>query len=103
MNTGRAKSSMNNKQQNVTLREAKKMFGLWDNVYHQNAVKNLDPTARWDPTKMAQERKKKVEKENEESSEEETDGKKNTNILFWVKTIYHIIFSINNSSIGQFP
>ena len=74
MNTNRTKSSMNNKQQNVTLKEAKKMFGLWDNVYHQNAVKNLDPTSRWDPTKMAQERKKKVEKENASSSEEETDG-----------------------------
>ena len=92
MNTGRAKSSMNNKQQNVTLREAKKMFGLWDNVYHQNAVKNLDPTARWDPTKMAQERKKKVEKENEESSEEETDGKKIKIFSFELTIIYHIIF-----------
>ena len=71
MNTGRTKSSMNNKQQNVTLKEAKNMFGLWDNVYHQNAVKNLDPTARWDPTKMAQERKKKVEKDDDSSEEED--------------------------------
>ena len=66
---------MNNRQQkDVTLKEAKEMFGLWDNVYHQNAVKNLDPSSRWDPTKSSQEQKKKVEKVGS-SSEKEIEGK----------------------------
>ena len=74
IDANRAKSLMKIKQQDVTLKEAKKRFGLWDNVYHQNAVKNLDPSSRWNPTKISQEQKKKVEKA-EYSSEEETDGK----------------------------
>ena len=49
---------MFNKGQNVSLKEAKKMFGLWDNCYNTNAVKNLDPTTRWDPSKVAEEKKK---------------------------------------------
>ena len=89
MNTGRTKSSMSNKQQNVTLKEAKNMFGLWDNVYNHNAVKNLDPTARWDPTKMAQERKKKVEKDDESSEEE--DGEEL--FVYFSKIIYKMCFS----------
>ena len=67
----REKSSMF-KNQNCTLKEAKKLYGLWDNVYNHNAVKNLDPASRWDPSKMAEEKKKKKEVE-KESSEEETD------------------------------
>ena len=74
IDANRAKSLMKIKHQDVTLKEAKKRFGLWDNVYHQNAVKNLDPTSRWNPTKISQEQKKKVEKA-EYSSEEEIDGK----------------------------
>ena len=62
------------KQQDVTLKEAKKRFGLWDNVYHRNAVKNLDPSSRWNPTKISQEQKKKVEKV-VSSSKEEIEGK----------------------------
>ena len=73
--SNRSKSLMNNRQQkDVTLKEAKEMFGLWDNVYHQNAVKNLDPSSRWDPTKSSQEQKKKVEKVGS-SSEKEIEGK----------------------------
>merc|ERR1711976_11627 len=38
MKSNQSKSSMFNKGQNVSLKEAKKMFGLWDNCYNTNAV-----------------------------------------------------------------
>ena len=71
------KGSMFNKGQNVSLKEAKKMFGLWDNLYNTNAVKNLDPTTRWDPSKVAEEKKKKVEtkQDSDDEDEEDEDGK----------------------------
>ena len=57
----------------MTLKQAKQLFGLWDNAYHESALKNCDPARRWDPAKFANMRKKKLEKV-EESSEEESDG-----------------------------
>ena len=71
------KGSMFNKGQNVSLKEAKKMFGLWDNCYNTNAVKNLDPSTRWDPSKVAEEKKKKVEtkQDSDDEVEEDDDGK----------------------------
>ena len=67
----RALSTMNENQ--MTLKQAKQLFGLWDNAYHESALKNCDPARRWDPAKFANMRKKKLEKV-EESSEEESDG-----------------------------
>ena len=74
----RALSTMNDNQ--MTLKQAKTMFGLWDNAYHESALKNLDPARRWDPAKMVNLRRKKVEKaeDAESSSEEESEGK------FWL-------------------
>ena len=59
-----------NKNQ-MSLGQAKKLFGLWDNAYHANGLKNLDPARRWDPTKMS---KLIMKKGGESSSDEETDG-----------------------------
>ena len=57
----------------ISLKEAPLIFNLWDNVYHQNGVKNLENNGRWDPSKLANEHnaKKKKEKKFEVSSEEE--------------------------------
>ena len=67
----------------MSLGQAKKLFGLWDNAYHANGLKNLDPARRWDPTKMS---KLIMKKGGESSSDEETDGMyikfTNSNIQF---------------------
>ena len=65
----RALTTMNKNQ--MSLGQAKKLFGLWDNAYHANGLKNLDPARRWDPTKMS---KLIMKKGGESSSDEETDG-----------------------------
>ena len=74
----RALSTMNKNQ--MSLKQAQKLFGLWDDAYHANGLKNLDPARRWDPAKMVNLRRKKVEKaeDAESSSEEESEGK------FWL-------------------
>ena len=40
-------------QRKISLKEAPLIFNLWDNVYHQNGVKNLETNGRWDPSKLA--------------------------------------------------
>ena len=74
----RALSTMNKNQ--MSLKQAQKLFGLWDDAYHANGLKNLDPARRWDPAKMVNLRRKNVEKAEaaESSSEEESEGK------FWL-------------------
>ena len=47
-----AKSGMF-EQRKISLKEAPLIFNLWDNVYHQNGVKNLETNGRWDPSKLA--------------------------------------------------
>ena len=47
-----AKSGMF-EQRKIPLKEAPLIFNLWDNVYHQNGVKNLETNGRWDPSKLA--------------------------------------------------
>ena len=73
----RALTTMNKNQ--MSLGQAKKLFGLWDNAYHANGLKNLDPVRRWDPTKMAKLVTKKDGDNAESSSEEETDGEHTLN------------------------
>ena len=63
----------------MSLKQAQKLFGLWDNAYHANGLKNLDPARRWDPTKMARLVTKKDGDNAESSSEEETDGEHTLN------------------------
>ena len=73
----RALSTMNKNQ--MSLKQAQKLFGLWDDAYHANGLKNLDPARRWDPTKMAKLVTKKDGDNAESSSEEETDGEHTLN------------------------
>ena len=74
----REKSSLFEKR-NVTLKEAPAVFGLWDNVYHQNGIKSLDEKGRWDPTQAskAQEKKKKLESSSEEDSDDSDSNDSN--------------------------
>ena len=61
-------------QRKISLKDAPLIFNLWDNVYHQNAVRNLESTGKWDPSKLAKEQlnlKKKKEHKFVESSDEE--------------------------------
>ena len=63
-------------QRKITLKEAPEIFNLWDNCYHQNAVKHLENNGRWDPSKLAKEHmnsKKKKEMKFQPSSDEEED------------------------------
>ena len=73
----RALSTMNKNQ--MSLKQAQKLFGLWDDAYHANGLKNLDPARRWDPTKMAKLVTKKDGDNAESSSEEEPDGEHTLN------------------------
>ena len=65
----------------IGLREAKGIFGLWDNVHSANAVKALESNGRWDPSKLNREMAKKKEmqklleqiSDSEEESEESSD------------------------------
>ena len=54
------------------------MFGLWDNVYHQNAIKSLDGVGRWDPTQasktMPKKKREAVETSSDESEDSDEDG-----------------------------
>ena len=53
------------------------MFGLWDNVYHQNAIKSLDGVGRWDPTQASKtlaKKKQVVESSSDESEDSDEDG-----------------------------
>ena len=71
-----AKSGMF-EQRKISLKEAPLIFNLWDNVYHQNGVRNLETNGRWDPSKLATEHKnakKKKEKIEVSSEEEESEG-----------------------------
>ena len=71
-----AKSGMF-EQRKISLIEAPLIFNLWDNVYHQNGVRNLETNGRWDPSKLATEHKnakKKKEKIEVSSEEEESEG-----------------------------
>ena len=72
-----AKSGMF-EQRKISLKEAPLIFNLWDNVYHQNGVKNLENNGRWDPSKLATEhknaKKKKEQKFEVSSEEEESEG-----------------------------
>ena len=64
-------------QRKISLKEAPLIFNLWDNVYHQNGVRNLETNGRWDPSKLATEHKnakKKKEKIEVSSEEEESEG-----------------------------
>ena len=70
----REKSTLFEKR-NVSLKEAPAVFGLWDNVYHQNGIKSLDEKGRWDPTQASKAREKK--KEIESSSDESGDSDSN--------------------------
>ena len=72
----RALSTMNENQ--MTLKQAKQLFGLWDNAYHESGLKNLDPARRWDPSglsNMINLKKKNLDKISEASSDEESGGK----------------------------
>ena len=60
----------------ISLKEAPLIFNLWDNVYHQNAVKTLESNGRWDPSKLAKEHsaaKKKLAQKFGISDDEESD------------------------------
>ena len=77
----REKSSLF-EQRNVSLKEAPAIFGLWDNVYHQNAIKSLDDKGRWDPTqasKQQQSKKKARDSTAKDSSSEDEDSNSDSN------------------------
>ena len=76
----REKSSLF-EQRNVSLKEAPAIFGLWDNVYHQNAIKSLDDKGRWDPTQASkqQQSKKKVTAKDSSSEDEDSNSDSNSN------------------------
>ena len=76
----REKSSLF-EQRNVSLKEAPAIFGLWDNVYHQNAIKSLDDKGRWDPTQASkqQQSKKKVAAKDSSSEDEDSNSDSNSN------------------------
>ncbi len=65
---------------NISLKDAPSVFGLWDKVYHTNAVKTLDGQTRWDPTKSlkdlkaSQKRQRIKNGEVSESSDSESDS-----------------------------
>jgi hypothetical protein len=54
-----AASNVNKK---IDLKNAAEVFGLWDNVYGKDAIRSLENSMRWDPSKKDNKEKKPVKK-----------------------------------------
>ena len=75
----------------ISLKEAPLIFNLWDNVYHQNAVKTLESNGRWDPSKLAKEhsaaKKKLAQKHGSEDEDSDEEVSTITFIHFWPRNV----------------
>jgi hypothetical protein len=49
-----AASNVNKK---IDLKNAAEVFGLWDNVYGKDAIRSLENSMRWDPSKKEKDKK----------------------------------------------
>ena len=54
-----AASNVNKK---IDLKNAAEVFGLWDNVYGKDAIRSLENSMRWDPSKKEKDNKKLLKK-----------------------------------------
>ena len=60
----------------ITLKEARKIYGLWDHVYDKEAIRSLENHRNWVPGRREKERRDKIKKKKDhsENGDEEKDS-----------------------------